>query len=169
MSALQLFQMIMWIILVLFCYCVCKIAPEMFSQEPSQTVISEHTADTKSHSQTLSHWCEAHVRVCSAKLGCSYYRSKCDQHLWYDATCSFFYPLLGLTTSWLFMVWQPNHLRIRADLFPLLLLMVVCVMMKKLNSSSGPITGNLINSRRQSHVSTLLTRLFLLSLGCRRR
>lgn len=166
MSALQLLPMIMWIILVLFCYCVCKIAPEMFSQEPSQTVIPEHTADTKSRSQTLSHWCEAHVRVCSAKVGCSDYHSKCDQHLWYDAICSFFYPKLGLTLSWLFMVRQPNHLRIWADLFPLLLLLVVCVMMKKLNGSSGPITGNLINSRCQSHVSTLLTLLFSLSLGC---
>ncbi len=94
MSALQLLQMIMWIILVIFCYCVYKIAPEMFSQEPSQTVIPEHTADTKSRSQTLSHWREAHVQVCSAKVGCSDYRSKCDQHLWYDATCSFL-PTIG--------------------------------------------------------------------------
>lgn len=62
MSALQFLQTIIWIILALFHYSVCKIAPEMFSQEPSQTVIPEHIADATSRSQTLSHWSEAHVR-----------------------------------------------------------------------------------------------------------
>lgn len=57
------------------------------------------------------------------------------------------------------MVSQPNRLRIWADLFSPLLPLVVCVMMKKLNGSSGPITGNLINSRRHTYISSLLTPL----------